>query len=569
MRKVSRTDASCLKGGMAVIKRDAWEAVQARVRPREVDSFFGGDLRTAHTLECGRREGYPGGANKGFGRWCVLSVFVLTCMAWTFVNPSVSRAGFSSLYSFGTIAGDGANPYGSLILSGSTFYGMTERGGDYGRGAVFRINTDGSGYQVLYSFGGVANDGANPYGSLALSGSTLYGMTAEGGAYGYGAIFEIATDGSGYLVLHSFGGPPTDGANPHGSLLLYGTTLYGMTLQGGSTITWGGGYANPGTVFRINTDGSGYQVLYDFGTTVTDDGACPYGSLVLAGSTLYGMTSGGGNSGQGVIFGITTDGLGYQVLHDFGGVANDGGSPYGSLTLSGSTLYGMTGGGGVNGLGMVFQMNISGSGYQVLHSFGSVANDGAYPLGPLTLSGATLYGLTPAGGGNNYGAIFSINADGSGYQVLYSFAGVTNLNDLAYPLGPLSLSNSKLCGTTVTGGEQDSGAVFSLDVSPATGLWQNATNYGNGLMWLGWFGYFNVSKAPWIYHLSLGWLYPYGSSTNSIWFWDPVMKTFWWTSQARYPYIYRASDGAWLLYKVGTSRPRRFYNLKKGKWERE
>jgi uncharacterized repeat protein (TIGR03803 family) len=567
MRKVSDSHASCLKGGRPVMQRDASEAVQADARPGEVDCS-GSGLRTADTLERGRMEGYPGGANQGSWHSFVLCVFVFTCVVCTFVTPPVSRAGFSALYSFGSIAGDGANPYGSLILCGSTFYGMTERGGDYGQGAVFRINSDGSGYQVLYSFGGIAGDGAHPYGSLALSGSTLYGMTAEGGAYGYGAIFEIATDGSGYQVLHSFGGPPADGANPHGSLLLCGTTLYGMTLQGGSTVAWGGGYANLGTLFRINTDGSGYQVLYNFGTGANEDGACPYGSLVLAGSTLYGMTSGGGNYGQGVIFGITTDSFGYQVLHAFGSVANDGRSPYGSLTLSGSILYGMAGGGGEKELGVVFQMNTDGSAYQVLHSFGSVANDGAYPLGPLTISGSTLYGMTPAGGGNNYGAIFSINADGSGYQVLYSFVGVTNLNDLAYPLGPLSLSNSKLCGTTVTGGEQGSGAVFSLDVSPAAGLWQNATNYGNGLLWLGWFGYFNVSKAPWIYHLSLGWLYPYGSSTSSIWFWDPVMGTFWWTSQARYPYIYRASDGAWLFYKVGTSRPRWFYNLKKEKWVR-
>ena len=71
----------------------------------------------------------------------------------------------------------GANPYGSLTLSGSTLYGMTSEGGAYGAGTIFQINTDGTGYKVLYSFGSVANDGAYPYGSLTLSGTTLYGMT--------------------------------------------------------------------------------------------------------------------------------------------------------------------------------------------------------------------------------------------------------------------------------------------------------------------------------------------------------------------------------------------------------
>ena len=80
---------------------------------------------------------------------------------------------------------DGMNPYGGLVLAGSTLYGTTLWGGSSytgnssGDGVVFKVNTDGSGYTVLKSFTG--SDGAQPYAGLVLAGSTLYGTTQSGG----------------------------------------------------------------------------------------------------------------------------------------------------------------------------------------------------------------------------------------------------------------------------------------------------------------------------------------------------------------------------------------------------
>ena len=53
-------------------------------------------------------------------------------------------------------------------------------GYNYGYGNIFSINTDGRGYQNLLSFSG--SNGQYPRGSLTVSGSTLYGMTESGGA---------------------------------------------------------------------------------------------------------------------------------------------------------------------------------------------------------------------------------------------------------------------------------------------------------------------------------------------------------------------------------------------------
>ena len=83
------------------------------------------------------------------------------------------------------------NAQGSLTLSGNVLYRMMPEGGVNGLddGMVFSINTDGSGYKDLLDFTGV--NGANPYGSLTLSGSILYGMTSGGGANGDGGYFHM------------------------------------------------------------------------------------------------------------------------------------------------------------------------------------------------------------------------------------------------------------------------------------------------------------------------------------------------------------------------------------------
>src|ERR1700722_20612522 len=59
----------------------------------------------------------------------------------------------------------------------------------------------------------------------------------------------------------------------------------------------------------------------------------------------------------------------------------------------------------------------------VLHTFGSIAADGYASEGDLVLSGNVLYGTTQAGGTNNFGVIFSVNTDGTGYTILHSFTG--------------------------------------------------------------------------------------------------------------------------------------------------
>ena len=361
----------------------------------------------------------------------------LLILLWL-VAAQASAQTFAKLLSFSGTGGayPGDAPLGSLTLSGTTLYGMTEDEGNSGYGSVFSVGTNGSGFQNLLSFSGTggAYPGEFPNGSLTLSGTTLYGMTPGTGITPWGAnayngnVFSVGTDGSGFQNLLTFTGPSGayPGAYPVGRLTLIGTNLYGMTETGNN-------------IFSIGTNGSGFQNL-------AFPGQWPGGSLMLSGTTFYGMTSYGGSSVQGNVFSVGADGSGLQNLISFSGTggAFPGEYPQGSLTLGGTTLYGMTFQGGSSGIGNVFSVGADGSGFQNLLSFSGTggAFPGEYPRGSLTLIGTTLYGMTAQGGSGGIGNIFSVGTNGSGFHNLLSFSGSGGAYPGGYPYGDLTAASS-------------------------------------------------------------------------------------------------------------------------------
>jgi len=145
--------------------------------------------------------------------------------------------------------GDGATPYAGLILSGHVLYGATYGGGNAGKGSVFAVNTDGTGFTNLHSFTArfgpaLTNiDGARPEATLILSGNTLYGTAPFAGSSGIGTVFAVNTDGTGFTNLHNFSGG-SDGFNPYAGLILSSNTLYGTSFYGGNS--------GAGTIFSIS-----------------------------------------------------------------------------------------------------------------------------------------------------------------------------------------------------------------------------------------------------------------------------------------------------------------------------
>ncbi len=414
------------------------------------------------------------------------------------------------LHSFVGGVSEGWSPYGPLLLDGAgTLFGTTKSGGEWYAGTLFRLNTDGNGFANLHSFSGTAPYGANPNGSLAVDAvGDLYGTTPNGGAFGKGTVFKVGADGTGLTVVHTFGAGNTDGAHPLGGVVLDGAgNLYGTTSYGDPSTA--------GTVFRVRTDGTGFVILHSFHWSDTSDGSDPSSALIFDEvGNLFGTTYGGGSAGGGTVFSLRTDGTGFTILHSFaissgpiavqpivplvldgegnlfGTTGNcgtvyrlktdgaefsvlhafyggaDGCDPLGSLVLDGAgNLYGTTASGGLLRNGTVFTLKVDGAGYRVLHTFAGGASDGARPVAPLLLDAAgNLYGTTSAGGATDKGIVFTIRPDGAAFAVLHAFTGAPS--DGASPSGGLVMDGrGGLYGTTAKGGLGDLGTIYSFHVT--------------------------------------------------------------------------------------------------------
>jgi hypothetical protein len=92
------------------------------------------------------------------------------------------------------------------------------------------------------------NDAAYSVGDLTVSGQTLYGMAGSGINSSGGTVFQMNTDGTGFTRLHVFQGGATDGEDPGEVLTLDNGVLFGTTWWGGSSANSGYGY---GTVYSL------------------------------------------------------------------------------------------------------------------------------------------------------------------------------------------------------------------------------------------------------------------------------------------------------------------------------
>ena len=435
------------------------------------------------------------------------------------ITPS---GNFTPLYSLHVT--DGTNPQSGLIQgSDGCFYGMTSSGGTAGGGGtLFKMIPVLANGAVGGSFNYQMSASNNPTYSATVSGSSLStiglminssglisGTPTVSGTFnitvtasnGFGSSSTILTVAFALppvvsaddlqpilTTLHEFNG--TDGADPKGGLIT-GTDgcFYGTTKSGG--------LYNDGTVFQITASGS-LTSLYSF--KGNPDGANPQASLVQGSNgVFYGTTVAGGSNGGGTVYALVSGSDQGHVsgsvtlLHSFPEFSGDGLHPTSGL-ISGSNgyFYGTTYDGGVNAVGTVYSMAVTGSksnlsgSIGILHSFDATMTeliydgrggdtryvDGYNPDVALVMgSDGIYYGTTQQGGlryeydgndGDFHGTIYKITQNGL-FTSIYTFSSINNSFNLGAPNGPLVQgADGSFYGTSQFLGAFDLGSIYKI-----------------------------------------------------------------------------------------------------------
>jgi len=219
---------------------------------------------------------------------------------------------FKVLYTFKGGA-DGGQPNSGLIFdTQGALYGTAAAGGSSNAGTVFKLTPPASSTvtwseSVLYSFKGGA-DGASPYASLIFdSRGALYGTTILGGSSNAGTVFKLTPPVSGTArwiesLLYTFKGG-TDGYGQGKLVSDASGALYGITQDAQMTPPRVG----QGTVFKLTRPVSGAgawteTVLYN----LKNSGALLEEGLVFdTQGSLYGVTWDGGSANKGAVFKLT------------------------------------------------------------------------------------------------------------------------------------------------------------------------------------------------------------------------------------------------------------------------
>ena len=380
------------------------------------------------------------------------SLLLKSALICALAVPGAAHAGTFGLLHVFLDTPDGATPWSNLLFKGGKFYGTTLEGGTSNNGVVFQMDAKGHTI-ILYSFQG-GSDGRRPLSNvISDKAGNLYGVTEEGGTYDAGTVYRLAPDGTETL-LHDFTGG-SDGANSDAGLVMDKSgNLFGTTPVGGPQ--------QAGVAFEISANGT-FSVLHNF--TNGSDGGFPEDSLLLdKRGNLFGTAVTGGTHGFGVVYRIDAHGN-FKELYSFAGgsdglypqarvIEDKAGNLYGTTDFGGGT-----GCSGSDGCGTIFKLAPDGT-ETVLYAF-TGGNDGAAAYtGVVADKQGNLYAATKAGGNSNgYGALDELSPDGT-LTVLHVFQGAS---DGEYPdRGLINPRTGNYIGETYTGGPDGWGTAYEV-----------------------------------------------------------------------------------------------------------
>ncbi|MBK8872607.1 MAG: T9SS type A sorting domain-containing protein [Bacteroidetes bacterium] len=400
-------------------------------------------------------------------------------------------------FDFGGTAG--STPLASFIKVTSTkLIGSTTSGGTGNCGVLFEFDLTTNTYTKLFDF--TQSLGKNPRCALTIHpNGKLYGTTYEGGSNNLGVLFEF--DLSSNVISKKMDFSTSTGINPDMELIYdFAGNLYGLVYStsdnneqlfkynwysnsysrilkfnasgghyftGGFTLAANGKYY--GTTFSGVKHFKGALIEFDYNNNTVNSrvnfndstGFNSYSAILHASNNkIYGTTNNGGWFGYGSIFEYDYNNGVYTKKHDFIYTDGDQGMPGGMIMeASNGKIYGMRNGGGIYGLGTLYEFDIATDSFVVKLHFNDTL--GAEPLGGLVqASNGKLYAGISSGGPSSKGLIieYDINTDSVIIKKDYDATGVFAYNGTFIEVAP-----NKLYALSIIGGQNNEGALYEFD----------------------------------------------------------------------------------------------------------
>ncbi len=379
------------------------------------------------------------------------------------ITPAARAAvNFTNLIAFGV----NAIPVGSMFQGRDGYYYVVTGAGEWEDGEIVRIAPDGLSKNEMSFPPGQSNGPTTPNWIIQGADGNFYGTSGGGGTNGhFGTVFRMDTNGV-VTTMHSFDG--TNGCTPYGLLQGRDGNFYGTAYAGGIGFSNGNNFSGYGTIFEVTTSGTFSTLVWFDGT----NGANPEPMLFGADGNFYGVTDAGGADtnigvdwndglyvlGYGVAYVLPTNGN-FQVLASFNHT-NAGQRVSPLIQGADGNFYGTTMGGGIYGLGTVFELTTN----QTITTIASFdGTNGTAPYCLLQAPDGNFYGGTHGHGNIPWPNIFELTPSGT-VTSLFSF-GLTD----GWPDGLIQGADGDFYGTTETGGGNGGWGTFfrvSVPVGP-------------------------------------------------------------------------------------------------------
>ncbi len=271
--------------------------------------------------------------------------------------------------------------------------------------------------------------------------AVLYGVTTQGGTNDSGVLFEYDPATNTYTKKFDFGG--SNGSWPSSSLLLHDGKFIGLALEGGGS----------GVIYEWDPVAQAYLIRHNFDNA---NGGAPAGDLTLYQNKIYGTTTGGGAYGHGIIFEYDPVSNTFTNKYDFLDENGYAVYPMGCLALYNGKFYGVTGIGGPDYYGYIYEWDPGTNLFTKKFEFDEL--NGNTPFGALTLYQGKFYGITSAGGPNGAGVIFSWDPATNIYSIEYGF----NYPTGGFPAWSFTLYEDKFYGHALSG-PSGCGVIYTWD----------------------------------------------------------------------------------------------------------